>query len=98
MPPARDSLEWRLAEAFYRGRAVVQEFRWSWKNAPLQHEEFRRTIRQSNEAFRSSLQDLGFIIANHVLSTIDAYATVRLRRRQNGVERETTLRVDIPFP
>jgi hypothetical protein len=97
-PPSRDSVEWRLAEAFYRGRAVSAEFRWSWTNAPLQHEEFRRTIRQSNEAFRSSLQDLGFIIANHVLSTIDAYASVRLRRRQNGAERETTLRVEIPFP
>jgi hypothetical protein len=98
LEPPRDSLAWRLAEAFYRGRAVSQEFRWSWRNAQPQHDEFRRTIRQSNDAFRSSLQDLGFVIANHVLSTVDAYVSVQLRRRRDHELRGTTLRVEVPFP
>jgi hypothetical protein len=80
-PPPREDPEWRNAEAFYRERAISDEYRWSWTNARLEYAEFRRTIRQSNNAYRTSLQDLGLVIANHALSTVDAFITVRLRRQ-----------------
>ena len=71
---------YRAAQEFYEARAVRPEYSWSWQNAHLEHDLFRRTIARSNEAFRRSIADLGVILANHVLSTIDAYVAVRLRR------------------
>lgn len=81
VPPPRDSTEYKFALEFYRERAVGPEYRWSWSNAQLEYAEYRRTIRRSNNAYRSSLEDLGLVIANHALSTVDAFITVRLRRR-----------------
>jgi hypothetical protein len=80
-PPDTSSLEWKRAAEFYLRRAYDQPFRWSWRNAHLEYDEFRRLISRSNDANRKSLQDLGAVLANHVLSTVDAYVTVRLRRR-----------------
>jgi len=80
-PPDTSTREWKRAAEFYLRRAYDQPFRWSWRNAQLEYDEFRRLIRRGNESNRKSLQDLGAILANHMLSTIDAYVTVRLRRR-----------------
>ena len=78
-PPPVGSDAYEAAIDYYNGRAIRPEFRWSWRNAQLEQDVFRRTISRSNEAFRRSIQDLGVIIANHALSTVDAYVTVRLR-------------------
>jgi hypothetical protein len=79
--PAVESPEYARAAAFYRERAIRPEYRYSWGNARLEYAEFRRTIRRANNAYRTSLQDLGLVIANHALSTVDAFITVRLRRQ-----------------
>lgn len=79
-PPDMASAEWMRAVAFYRARAYDQLYRWSWTQAPLEYSAFIGLIRESNDANRRALQDLGVIIANHVLSTVDAYITVRLHR------------------
>jgi hypothetical protein len=79
-PPDTTSAEWQRAVAFYRARAYDQLYRWSWTNAPVEYAAFIGLISKSNDANRRALQDLGVIIANHVLSTVDAYITVRLRR------------------
>ena len=97
LPPDRTSLEYRSAEAFYRERAVGPEFRWSWDNARLEYAEFRRTIRRSNNAYRTSLQDLGIVIANHALSTVDAFVTVRLRRQMNAETQRFEIFGSIPI-
>ena len=81
VPPPRESTAFDNAMIFYQGRAVTPEFRWSWRNAQLEQDLFRRTIARSNDAFRRSIQDLGLVIANHALSTVDAYVTLRLRHR-----------------
>jgi hypothetical protein len=78
--PDTTTAEWKRAVAFYRARAYDQLYRWSWTHAPLEYSAFIDLIRESNDANRRALQDLGVIIANHVLSTVDAYITVRLRR------------------
>ena len=97
MPPDRTSLEYRSAEAVYRERAVGPEFRRSWANARLEYAEFRRTIRRSNNAYRTSLQDLGIVIANHALSTVDAFVTVRLRRQMNAETQRFEIFGSIPI-
>lgn len=96
-PPGRDEPAWRNAEGFYRERAVQDNYRWSWTNARLEYAEFRRTIRRSNNAYRTSLQDLGLVIANHALSTVDAFITVRLRRHVEAGGERFELYGSLPF-
>jgi hypothetical protein len=79
IPPPPTSEAYFAALEYYADRAIQPEFRWSWRNAQLEQDLFRRTIGRSNDAFRRSIQDLGVIIANHALSTVDAYVTVRIR-------------------
>jgi hypothetical protein len=97
VPPPRDSREWRLAEQFYLNRAVTQEFRWSWRDAQLEYDDFRRTIRRSNEAYRDALTDLSVIIANHVLSGVDALVSLRLRARNGPSGRDLSIRGEVPI-
>ena len=80
--PEPSSAAYENATAFYLERAVRPEFRWSWRNAQLEHDLFRRTISESNEASRQAVQALGIVLANHVLSTVDAYVTLRLWNRR----------------
>ncbi|MDQ3697386.1 MAG: hypothetical protein M3373_05095 [Gemmatimonadota bacterium] len=79
--PPPDSHAYREAIEFYARRAVTSEFQWSWRNAQLEQDLFRRTIQSSNSAFRRSSDYLAMIIANHVLSAVDAFIIVRLSRR-----------------
>ena len=95
-PPA-NSQEYSNAATFYRDRAVRSEFQWSWANARLEYAEYRRTIRRSNNAYRTSLQDLGLVIANHALSTVDAFVTVRLRRHVDAGAQRFELYGSLPF-
>ena len=78
-PPPVDSPAYRSAIDFYVQRAIRPAYRWSWRNAQLEQDVFDRTIARSNTAFRRSVQDLGVLIANHALSTVDAYVTLRIR-------------------
>ena len=96
-PPPMSSQEYSNAATFYRDRAVKPEFQWSWANARLEYAEYRRTIRRSNNAYRTSLQDLGLVIANHALSTVDAFVTVRLRRHVEGGTQRFEMYGTLPF-
>ena len=78
--PPRDSEEFRRSIDFYANRAIKEEFRWSWRNAQFEQDVFSRTIQRSNSAFRLSSQYLGVLIANHALSAVDAFITLRLSR------------------
>jgi hypothetical protein len=80
-PPDTASAQWKRSLEFYLHRAYDQPYWWTWQNSPYEYDEFRRLIRRSNDSKRKAFQDLGAVLANHVLSTIDAYVTVRLRRR-----------------
>ena len=93
--PPPGSAAYAAALEYYGGRAITPEFRWSWRNAQLEQDVFRQAISRSNEAFRRSIQDLGVIIANHVLSTVDAYVSVRVRRLGTSAE---GLRIEAAIP
>ena len=97
IPPPRSSDPFRRALAFYIGRAVSPAFRWSWRNAQLEQDLFRRTVEDSNDDFRRSALYLGVIIANHVLSAVDAFVTLRLRQ-PTAPDGRYGVEVSVPWP
>lgn len=78
------------ALAAYEQIAIKPEFQWSWKNAQLQYDIFRQQVGKRNDAARSASFDLIAIGVNHVLSMIDAFATIRL-----GVQAEANGRTSV---
>jgi hypothetical protein len=80
VPPAIDSREYQRAIAFYESRAVRDEFRWSWRDAQLQQELYRQTIASANRSYQRAVNMVGMVGANHLLSMVDAYVAVRIRR------------------
>lgn len=67
------------ALAEYERRAVKPDFRWSWRNAQLEWDIFKRKTDQRNSAAGRVASDLVVIGANHVLSMVDAFRSVRLK-------------------
>ena len=59
------------------GRSVPN-FQWSWETDPNAMGEFGRGIVASDDAFRRGTVLLGFVLANHLVSAIDAHVTRRL--------------------
>jgi hypothetical protein len=79
--PSMDSQPYIRALEFYEVNAIPTQYRWSWRSARLEYDAFRRTIVRSNVAYKRSVTYLGVIIANHALSAVDAFVTLRLRTR-----------------
>lgn len=82
--PDADSPEYQRAIEFYKSRAVGPNFQWSWRNAVIEQDVYRQTIRESDEGFRKAFQQLGLLLANHLLSAIDALVTHRLQQISRG--------------
>jgi hypothetical protein len=80
---------WKLAQSTFTTReaaleaymreAIRPEFSWSWKGAQFQYDIFKRTTNKRNDAYHAGVTDLMVIGANHVLSMVDAFSTIRLR-------------------
>lgn len=90
-PPPPGTPEYERALDFYRRRAIGPNFRWSWRDAGLEQDLFRQAIRESDRAFRLASQQLGLLLANHVLSAVDAFVSHRLSRLGRPVEVRTAL-------
>jgi hypothetical protein len=69
------------ALAQYEAQAIRPEFEWSWRNAQLQYDLFTRMTLKRDDAYNAGTHALLIIGANHVLSMIDAFTTIRLRAR-----------------
>ena len=95
-PPPAETEEYKSAIAFYRERAVTNEFLWSWTTSPESFQKYRAAIAGSNSAFRNAGQTASLVIANHFLSAVDAYASVRMRVRRNS-SGTTTLSASFVF-
>ncbi len=78
--PAVTSDEYKRALAQYHAEAVRDDFRWSWRDAQLQQDVYRQTITNKNDSFQRATNLAGLVGANHLVSLIDAYISVRLRR------------------
>ena len=88
-PPLPGSAAYAAALDFYFANAVGPDFRWSWRDASLEQQEYRAAIRASDDAYRSSQNQLGLLLANHLVSAIDALISARLSatlRREASVE------------
>jgi hypothetical protein len=78
VPPDPMSPQYLNALQFYQARAVGANFLWSWRNHSLEHEVFRDYIKRSDNAFRRAQNQIGLLLANHVLSAVDALISARL--------------------
>jgi hypothetical protein len=87
---------YRSALEFYQANAIPTLYRWSWRTATLEYNTFRRTIVRSNVAYKRSVEYLGVIIANHALSAVDAFVTLRLRTRA-GIPGYLQLEGELPM-
>jgi hypothetical protein len=63
----------------YEARAVKPEFRWSWRQAQLYWDIYRRSTERRNNLAQSVRNDEIILAANHLISFIDAFTMVRLR-------------------
>jgi hypothetical protein len=77
-PPPTDSQAYLRALDFYVRRAIGPNFQWSWRDASLEQQEFRLAIHTSDDAFRRAQSQLGLLLANHLVSAIDALVSNRL--------------------
>lgn len=76
--PDPTSPQYWKALQFYQARAVGPNFLWSWRDHSLEHEVFRDFIRRSDNAFRRAQNQVGLLLANHVVSAVDALISARL--------------------
>ncbi len=83
--PDTSSEEYRRAIEFYVARAVGPNFQWSWRNAGLEQDLYRQSIERSDDAFKSATQYLGLILANHLISVVDAFVSYRLSTEARSV-------------
>ncbi|HEY6808905.1 MAG TPA: hypothetical protein VI160_08975 [Gemmatimonadales bacterium] len=72
VPPPPTSPEYQAAQRFYVQHAVGPAYQWSWRDAALQREAFRELIRRSDNAARRAQNQLGLLVANHLISALDA--------------------------
>jgi len=78
--PPSTSAAYQRALQFYTERAVTDAYRWSWRDAQLQQDVYRQTISSANRSYQRAVNFAGVVAANHLVSLIDAYVTVRVRR------------------
>jgi len=90
--PDPESEEYQRALSFYRERAVGPNFSWSWRNAGLEQDLYRRTIQESDDRYRLATQQLGLLLANHLISAVDALISGQLSRNGRRVEVTTAVR------
>lgn len=76
-PDPRSPQYWRALQ-FYQSRAVGPNFQWTWRNHSLEHEVFQDYIKRSDAAFRRAQSQVGLLLANHVLSAVDALISARI--------------------
>ena len=95
--PATTSGEYQNSINLYIARAVQPEFSWSWRNAQLEQDLYRRSINRANQAYRDARAQLGWLIANHLLSTVDAFVTLRFRGGAGAQGGPTSMSASIPW-
>ena len=87
-----NSESYQHAFQYYTDRAYGPSFAWNWGSDDLYQEEYAGLIRASDEDLRGSTTMLGVILANHLLSAVDALVSGRL-----GIAGEEEPRVQFVF-
>lgn len=78
VPPPPNSPQYQAALSFYVQHAVGPAYQWTWQSASLQQQTFRDLIRTSDNGYRNAQGALGLLLANHVVSALDALISNRL--------------------
>ncbi len=87
---------YEAALADYRARAYDERFEWTWAGQPDAHTDYMDLIESSDGSFRRASQFLGVVIANHLLSAVDAFVTARIQG-SGGNQTEVRIRVVSPL-
>ena len=85
-PVTEDSDAYGKALEYYGTRAYGAQFTWNWGSGGLQQSVYRELIRSSDENLRRSTTMIGLILANHLLSAVDALVSSRLRLEEGRPE------------
>lgn len=82
-PPGANPLpgdpEYEGALADYEVRAYEEWFEWSWAGQSAARTDYSELIDSSDGYFSRASQFLGVVVANHLLSGIDAFVTARIQ-------------------
>ncbi len=70
--------EYALALDWYRQRAAGPGFLWSWSGRASDLDRFRALIGSADDARRTQTTALGLILANHLVSAVDALIAARI--------------------
>ena len=106
VPPDPASWQYAQALAFYRARAVTPNFQWSWREHSLEHQVFGEYMHTSDDAFRKAQSQIGLLLANHLVSAIDALISARMSaaagrnaemRTSVGIGGRTQVRFSVAF-
>ncbi len=62
---------------YYTERAYGHELLWDWTATPGARSTYAGIIKSSDERFRQASNALGFVIANHLVSAVDAFVSAR---------------------
>jgi hypothetical protein len=95
--PDHSSSQYRNAFNEYLARAYRPEMRWSWRNAQLEQDNYRQIINLKNQVHHDATTALGVLAANHLLSMIDAFVTVRLRGGAGAGGTPSELSLTVPW-
>ena len=63
---------------YYRERAYGPEFLWDWTGTGDAQDEFASIIRASDQRFRQATNVIGLVVANHLVSLVDAFVSARV--------------------
>ncbi len=71
---------------YYRERAYADDLSWDWGGDAGRRAELGVRISESDDAFRKARSVLGGVIANHVISAVDAFLSARARSRAPSLD------------
>ena len=83
---------------YYEKRAYPTELLWDWTGKEASLEEYRELINRSDEALRTATVVLGAVVANHLLSAVDAFVSSHLPAGGGSVSAGAGLRAGAQGP
>lgn len=69
--------EYERALTYYSQTAIHPDYAWSWGENDLEQQIYRELIRRSDEAHRDGGRALSVVLANHLISAVDALIAAR---------------------
>jgi hypothetical protein len=78
-PTGSESAGCRRALEYYLEHAIPPGYLWAWGASNLEQKVFADLIEKSDASFRSATRFLGIILANHLISAVDALVIARTR-------------------